>query len=87
MDRFVQELHDLIPPYPFYHKPTRHGEGRYQYVVDISPIRTKRFSASFIMRAAREWNSLPASVFPSSYNMGVFKKRVNRYLISKCDPS
>ncbi|CAH2229144.1 jg20757 [Pararge aegeria aegeria] len=56
------------------------------FVVDIPRTRTKRFASSFLIRTARIWNALPASIFPSSYNMSTFKSRVNRYLLGKRAP-
>lgn len=35
----------------------------------------------FLMRIARYWNSLFAFLFPLSYNLGVFKKRVDRLIL------
>ncbi|KAL0821757.1 hypothetical protein ABMA28_005179 [Loxostege sticticalis] len=83
----AQELHELIPPSPFFHRTNRRTAGYHPFLVDTPSIRTKRFSSSFIMRTAKEWNSLPASVFPSAYNLTVFKSRVNRHLLGKLVPS
>ncbi|KAJ2947549.1 hypothetical protein O0L34_g17337 [Tuta absoluta] len=83
----AQELHDLVPPAPFYHRTSRRTAGYHPYLVAIPPIRTKRFQSSFIMRTAKEWNSLPASVFPKAYNPNLFKVRVNRLLLGELAPS
>ena len=79
----AQELHELILPSPFYHRTTRGTAKRHPFMVEIPPIRTKRFQSTFIIKTAKKWNDLPASVFPNKYDPGVFKRRVNRYLLSK----
>ncbi|CAH2216719.1 jg26030 [Pararge aegeria aegeria] len=40
---YAQELHNLVPPSPFYHRTARHRERWHPYVVDIPSTRTKRF--------------------------------------------
>lgn len=82
----ARALHELIPPSPFYHRESRRTAEYHPHLVDIPSQRTKRFSASFLMRTAKVWNSLPASVFPSSYNPNLFKARVNRLLLGKLVP-
>ncbi|CAG9784663.1 unnamed protein product [Diatraea saccharalis] len=42
----------------------------------IPQTRTKRFASTFIGRTAKLWNSLPDSLFPDKYNLGLFKSRV-----------
>ncbi|CAK1603403.1 unnamed protein product [Parnassius mnemosyne] len=80
----AQELHNLIPPSPFHHRTTRRSASLHPFVVDLPRIRTKRFATSCIVRTAKEWNKLPASVFPSDYSVAVFKARVNKLLLSQC---
>ncbi|CAH2218321.1 jg23594 [Pararge aegeria aegeria] len=76
----------IVPPSPFYHRTARHRKDLHPYVVDIPRTRTKRFASSFLIRTARIWNALPASIFPSAYNMSTFKSRVNRHLLGKRAP-
>ncbi|CAH2242801.1 jg25120 [Pararge aegeria aegeria] len=75
----AQELHNLVPPSPFYHRTARHHERWHPYVVDIPSTRTKRFLSTFLIRAAKMLNALPATVFPATYNLSTFKARVNRH--------
>ncbi|XP_045510058.1 uncharacterized protein LOC123705358 [Colias croceus] len=83
----AEELHNLIPASPFYHRSSRRGAGLHPYVIDIPPIRTKRYASSFLVRTSREWNNLPACVFPDNYNLDLFKRKVNRHLLGQHVPS
>ncbi|CAH2217694.1 jg26592 [Pararge aegeria aegeria] len=82
----AKELFDLVPSSPFYHRTARHRKDLHPYVVDIPRTRTKCFASSFLIRTARIWNALPASIFSSAYNMSTFKSRVNRRLLGKRAP-
>ena len=83
----AHELHDLIPSSPFHYRTTRRTAGYHPHLVDIPSCRTKRFSSTFIVRTAKVWNSLPASVFPTTYDPSAFKARVNRHLLGSLVPS
>jgi hypothetical protein len=83
----AEELHNLVPPSTFLYRTTRRRMGFHPHIVEFPPCRTSRFKKSFLIRTASIWNSLPASVFPESYNLGVFKARVNRHFLGERDPS
>ncbi|CAH2269174.1 jg1706 [Pararge aegeria aegeria] len=78
---------DLVTSSPFFRRTARHRAGFHPYVVNIPKTRTKRFASSFLIRMAGVWNALPSSVFPNSYNLGIFKTRVNRHILDKRVPS
>ena len=59
----------------------------HRHVVDMLPYRTSQFSSSFLMRTAKGWNALPATVFSDQYNMDVFKTTVNRLFLAMHAPS
>ncbi|MPC31874.1 hypothetical protein E2C01_025174 [Portunus trituberculatus] len=47
----------------------------------LSNARVNQYSQSFILFTGELWNSLPASVFPSSYDLNPFKREVSRHLL------
>lgn len=69
----------------WYSSHARHIKMRYRYVVDIPLIRTKRFTSTFNVRRYNHINSLPVSPLSEKYNLGVFKSRVNWFLLGNCD--
>ena len=79
----AKELHKLIPLSTFRHRDTRRGRSLARHVVDMPPFRASRFGSSFPMHTAKEWNALPANVFPEHYNLDVFKTRVNRLSLAR----
>ena len=76
-------LFELIEPSPFHHRTTRRRQNFHPYVVGTPKSRTKRFDKSFLVRTAKVWNELPASIFPDKYSPEIFKRRVNRYLMDR----
>ncbi|CAH0397242.1 unnamed protein product [Chilo suppressalis] len=79
-----EELFLLIPPSLFLRRTTRAGLRCHRLTVATIPTRTKKFGDSFLCRTIRKWNSLPAHVFPPSYNLGSFKRGVKKHF---CGPA
>ena len=50
------------------------------YCVEVSGAGINRFSDGFFPSAPLLWNSLPASVFPASFNLSSFKRQVYHHL-------
>lgn len=76
------ELASIVPPPQSFNRPTRLASSSHPFQVTIPRCRTQLFSSSFLPRTARLWNSLPPNIFPLSYNLSLFKSRVNSYLLN-----
>ena len=74
------ELRSIIPPPLPRPRSTRQAASSHSFCVRLSNDRLSRHSESFIPTTARVWNSLPQSVFPDSFNISLFKRRVCRHL-------
>ncbi|MPC30754.1 hypothetical protein E2C01_024023 [Portunus trituberculatus] len=68
----------LPPPAALLHKAF--SSSSHSYSVQLSNTRVNQYSQLFILFSGKLWNSLPASVFPSSYDLTSFKREVSRHL-------
>lgn len=75
-----EELSSIIPPPRTHTRHTRESGGAHANSIKIPHTRTTSFKHSFIPRTAALWNSLPGSVFPTSYNIHSFKHNINKFL-------
>lgn len=75
-----EELFDMVPTARFHHRTARRRCGAHPHILEPPLAITQRFSRTFLLRTIRLWNELPTTVFPQRYNMGLFKKGVNRAL-------
>ena len=76
------ELSDLLPPSFVPSRVTRWSSGLHKFAVQVPHFKTTSYSRSFFPRTASLWNSLPADCFPPTYNLNLFKSKVNRHLLS-----
>lgn len=76
------ELASIIPPLAAHNRTTRATENIHKHVVHTYRSRTDHFSRSFVPRVSKFWNALPESVFPTPPNLQIFKKRINKHLLS-----
>ena len=76
--RCSDEFKSVIPPKACFVRSTRFAG--HSFAVKLEKCRTTTFSNTFVPMASRNWNSLPASVFPSTYNLQTFKTRVHKNL-------
>ena len=78
--RCSEELHQMVPPLKEFGRSTRLASRSHPYVLDIPKAKSKFHSQSFFPRTASIWNRLPQSSFPNTYDLGLFKSRVNKLL-------
>ena len=71
------ELKSIIPPKALFTRNTRFSNAQHPFA---DKNRTSAFANSFISMTSRDWNSLPATVFPATYNLQLFKTRTHRHL-------
>ena len=84
-----EELQAMVPPVKVFPRNTRLASSvktNHRYFLDIPFINRQFHAASFFPRTAQLWNELPFSCFPVSYNLNLFKSRINRYLSSLSPP-
>ena len=74
------ELKSIIPPNALFTRNTRFSNAQHPFAVKLDKSRTSAFANSFIPLTSRDWNSLPATIFPATYNLQLFKTRIHRYL-------
>ena len=80
--RCSSELAQLVPlPYSR-GRSTRYSDRLHDFCVTIPRCYKDVFVNSFFPRTARLWNSLPIECFPLTYDLSVFKSRINRYLLT-----
>ena len=75
-----EELFSLIPPSGFSARTSRRRNKFHPHHLDAWYSTTIRYTRNFLPRTCKIWNELPSSVFPQSYNLGIFKGRVNKHL-------
>ena len=73
---------ELIP-LPYYRgRSTRYSDRLHDFSVTISGCSKDVYVNSFFPCTARFWNPLPLECFPLTYDLSVFKSRINRYLLT-----
>ena len=79
--RCSDELYYCVPGPKNWGRNTRLASASHEFCVEVGNPRIDRYGACFFPYTANLWNSLPPSVFPSSYNLSSFKSRVYKHLM------
>ena len=68
------------PPKACFARSTCFADSQHSFAVKLEKCRTPSFANTFVPMTSRNWNSLPASIFPRTYNLQTFKTRVHKHL-------
>ena len=74
------DLANCMPPLLPLPRCTRLASSSHPYSVHLSNARVNQYPQFFIPFSGKLWTSLPASVFPSAYDLNSFTREVSRYL-------
>ncbi|KAL7630554.1 UNVERIFIED_CONTAM: hypothetical protein RMT77_019254 [Armadillidium vulgare] len=50
------------------------------FSVQLSDPRLNRYALSYMYSTGKVWNTLPSSIFPTSYDLHTFKRRVSGHV-------
>ena len=68
---WYDELNSLIPPKAWFARSTRFADSQHSFAVILEKCQITSFANTFVPMTSRNW--LPASIFPSTYNLQTFK--------------
>ena len=76
------ELRGAVPPIYQVTRTTRASSSGHPFRLHLPRHRTEIYARSFFPRTSRAWNLLPRHVFPASFNLQLFKSRINKLDLS-----
>ncbi|KAL7640559.1 UNVERIFIED_CONTAM: hypothetical protein RMT77_008834 [Armadillidium vulgare] len=74
------ELSRRIPPPLRRDRATRLSTQSHIFSVQLSDPRLNRYAQSYMYSTGIVWNTLPSSIFPISYDLATFKRRVSGHV-------
>src|SRR6201990_1647152 len=74
------ELSRRIPPPMRRARATRLSTQSHPFSVQFSDPRLNRYALSYMYSTGKVWNTLPSSIFPTSYDLHTFKRRVSGHV-------
>ncbi|KAL7631063.1 UNVERIFIED_CONTAM: hypothetical protein RMT77_018639 [Armadillidium vulgare] len=74
------ELSRCIPPPLRRARTTRLSTQSHPFSVQLSDPRLNRYALSYMYSTGKVWNTLPSSIFPTSYDLHTFKRRVSGHV-------